>query len=137
MPFAVSCIAMESTVHLLGHELFVATIPKDAVSDITHSLLRLLLKLFNGGTRRLASSQQLLHTLSSWSVRTTSEARSFQLIYDGLAIDDGVVFLSGAISSAFRTRALTTVLFWTKNYCKVSGSSYKLYFHYMVNCFIL
>ena len=39
---------MESTVHLLPHELFVATIPKDSVSGVTHSLLRLLLRLFNG-----------------------------------------------------------------------------------------
>jgi hypothetical protein len=43
---------MESTVHLLRHELFVATIPKDSVSDVTHSLLRLLLRLFNGDSRR-------------------------------------------------------------------------------------
>ena len=43
---------MESTVHLLGHKLFVATIPKDEVSDVTHSLLRLLLRLFNGDSRR-------------------------------------------------------------------------------------
>ena len=39
---------MESTVHLLPHELFVATIPKDGVSGVTHSLLRLLLRLFSG-----------------------------------------------------------------------------------------
>ena len=44
--------SMESTVHLLPHELFVATIPKDAVPDVTHSLLRLLLRLFNGDSRR-------------------------------------------------------------------------------------
>jgi hypothetical protein len=43
---------MESTVHLLGHKLFVATIPKDEVSDVTHSLLRLLLRLFNGESTR-------------------------------------------------------------------------------------
>ena len=39
---------MESTVHLLPHELFVATISKDSVSGVTHSILRLLLRLFSG-----------------------------------------------------------------------------------------
>ena len=46
--------------HLLGHELYVATIPKDAVSDVTHSLLRLLLRLFNGESRRLALCREIV-----------------------------------------------------------------------------
>ena len=46
--------AMDSTLHLLGHELHVASVPKDSLSVVTHSLLQLLLRLFRGdsGARR-------------------------------------------------------------------------------------
>lgn len=37
---------MESTVHLLNYELYVARIPKDDLSSATHSLLQILLRLF-------------------------------------------------------------------------------------------
>ena len=45
---------MDSTLHLLGHELHVVSIPKDSLSAVTHSLLQLLLRLFGGdsGARR-------------------------------------------------------------------------------------
>lgn len=37
---------MSPTVHLLNYELYVASIPKDTLSSATHSLLQLLLQLF-------------------------------------------------------------------------------------------
>ena len=37
---------MSSKVHLLSYELYVASIPKDTLSSTTHSLLRILLELF-------------------------------------------------------------------------------------------
>ena len=37
---------MESTVHLLDSELYLASISKDSLPSVTHSLVKLLLRLF-------------------------------------------------------------------------------------------
>ena len=37
---------LESTIHLLDYELYVASIPKDCLASATHALLKILLKLF-------------------------------------------------------------------------------------------
>ena len=37
---------MDPTVHLLDYELYLASIPKESLSSATHSLLEILLKLF-------------------------------------------------------------------------------------------
>ena len=37
---------MDPTVHLLDYELYLASIPKESLSSVTHSLLEILLKLF-------------------------------------------------------------------------------------------
>lgn len=37
---------LESTIHLLDYELYVASIPKNSIVSATHTLLQVLLKLF-------------------------------------------------------------------------------------------
>ena len=37
---------LQPTIHLLNYELYVAGFPKDGISSATHSLLQIMLKLF-------------------------------------------------------------------------------------------
>ncbi len=45
-PVAFSRTETDPTVHLLNFELYVASIPKEALSSATHPLLHILLELF-------------------------------------------------------------------------------------------
>ena len=39
-------LSVQPALHLLGYELYVASVKKEAMSELTHSLLRVLLRLF-------------------------------------------------------------------------------------------
>ena len=39
-------LSLQPALHLLGYELYVASVKKEALSELTHSLLQVLLQLF-------------------------------------------------------------------------------------------